>query len=444
MTTIFCAIGQGGNQINEEFWKIAQKENAATKEFCDQNGKAHCLLVDSEPKVIQAALRSPCGAMFRSNNIIYEQSGRGNNWAMGYHSNAGDTEIDEESTCIAGRTMLAFRKEIERLDWFQACILSQSLSGGTGSGLGSRIMEDIRHKYPRQYIVSVAVAPFLMGDTPLQHYNSMLSLSWLQKYADCIMLFQNDEVSKTVSKMCSSVGPGSTKASEKGPPRTTMQDMNQYIASCLAGVLFPVKEGGHYRPPDIGNLTTNVCPMQSCKFIELFTAPFLSRHVRATSSQHLVRDLSAAVPLYDLTQRQILNISTQVTFRGVGALECGLLPPNFRPRQPIVATLRPKPKILQLFPPVSWNPVAYDFLLSAADAFPGHSIASSVTVSSNRTSVASLLDHILGRVHTMYESKAYLHWYTKYGCSEETFKESFSTAQGVIESYEEAFDKNDD
>ena len=56
-----------------------------------------------------------------------------------------------------------------------------SLTGGTGSGLGSRLVERIRDTYPLAHVMSVAVSPHSSGDSPLQHYNSLLSLSSLQQ-----------------------------------------------------------------------------------------------------------------------------------------------------------------------------------------------------------------------------------------------------------------------
>ena len=56
-----------------------------------------------------------------------------------------------------------------------------SLTGGTGSGLGSRLVESLRGAYPLAHVMSVAVSPHSSGDSPLQHYNSLLSLSSLQQ-----------------------------------------------------------------------------------------------------------------------------------------------------------------------------------------------------------------------------------------------------------------------
>ena len=55
-----------------------------------------------------------------------------------------------------------------------------SLTGGTGSGLGSCLIETLRDAYPLAHVMSVSVLPHSAGDSPLQHYNSLLSLSTLQ------------------------------------------------------------------------------------------------------------------------------------------------------------------------------------------------------------------------------------------------------------------------
>ena len=101
-----------------------------------------------------------------------------------------------------------------RCDSYVGCILLHSMSGGTGSGmvlnscinlintcfmswisvlthwlklhicylgLGSRICQAIREEYPMNYILSAGVSPHRSGESPLQCYNSMLSLSYLQK-----------------------------------------------------------------------------------------------------------------------------------------------------------------------------------------------------------------------------------------------------------------------
>ena len=56
------------------------------------------------------------------------------------------------------------------LNWY--CLLA---------GLGSHLCESIRDDYPMAYIMSAVIGPHVSGESPLQHYNTLLSLSWLQR-----------------------------------------------------------------------------------------------------------------------------------------------------------------------------------------------------------------------------------------------------------------------
>ena len=69
------------------------------------------------------------------------------------------------------------RREAEATDEVLDVCLVHSLACGTGSGLGSRLLECLRTDlFPRNYICSTIVAPAEKGDTVLQPYNSALAL----------------------------------------------------------------------------------------------------------------------------------------------------------------------------------------------------------------------------------------------------------------------------
>lgn len=111
-------------------------------------------------------------------------------------------------------------------------------SGGTGSGLGSAMVEKIKTTYPYLLVLSICVAPFFAtGETPMQFYNTLLALSHLQKYSDSILLFQNDVVAKLLVKKSSA----SYSKYSVNSARHSMTDINRYIASCLCGLMLPQK-----------------------------------------------------------------------------------------------------------------------------------------------------------------------------------------------------------
>jgi len=97
----------------------------------------------------------------RAENVVCHPSGRGNNWAMGYD----DPQVNGEK--LGDRAMEIFRREVERSDYFAGAVLTHSLAGGTGSGLGSRLLENLRTEYPTSFLTTLSVYPNRVGEIPL-------------------------------------------------------------------------------------------------------------------------------------------------------------------------------------------------------------------------------------------------------------------------------------
>ena len=86
--------------------------------------------------------------------------------------------------------MQLLRKRAEQADFFRGLFLFHSLAGGTGSGLGSRLIESYReHFSPKDYLLTASIWPAMTGETPLQQYNACLSLNCLSEFADGVFLF---------------------------------------------------------------------------------------------------------------------------------------------------------------------------------------------------------------------------------------------------------------
>ncbi|XP_026855078.2 tubulin gamma chain-like isoform X1 [Electrophorus electricus] len=156
------------------------------------------------------------------------KGGCGSNWAYGYHGGQSRGESG-----LLARTMEAVRKEATRQDYYGGTVLLHSLSGGTGSGLGSKMCEEICEEFPVHHILTVSVVPHQSGESPLQYYNTLLSLASMHRCADGILLFHNDHA-----------------LSHAGLPRRSgtvilqqisLSAMNGHVASCMAGLMLPVQ-----------------------------------------------------------------------------------------------------------------------------------------------------------------------------------------------------------
>jgi tubulin gamma len=76
-------------------------------------------------------------------------------------------------------------------------MLLHSIAGGTGSGLGSYLLERLNDRYPKKLIQTYSVFPdSTAGDVVVQPYNSLLTLKRLTNHADSVVVLDNQALSR--------------------------------------------------------------------------------------------------------------------------------------------------------------------------------------------------------------------------------------------------------
>ena len=270
-STLYLHVGQAGNEIGSAFWRLAAAEKPPKRWLFDERGRARLVLVDTEPKVVRGVVRSLGDERVHPRCALVEQSGRGNNWAMGFH---GTGTGAPGAPSIADAALEALRWQWERCDSCNGLVMCHSLGGGTGSGLGSLLLQELRDEHPRHYLTSLAVGPFAGGELPLSAYNSALSLSFVQEHCDAVLLFDNSQL---LRQLQSAAATATHAAAAKLPPRLCMAQLDAYVADTLAGLTFPTDGVRGRRPFDAGELVGSVCPMGAMKMLQLSTAPSAPR-----------------------------------------------------------------------------------------------------------------------------------------------------------------------
>jgi tubulin beta len=179
MGTLLIQLGQCGNQIGLQTWEYLQNMHYYENDylFRREQNIAHSIMIDTEAKVLKPISENRKKYSFiDSRNIIFQQNGRGNNWSLGYFDsrhleenkglfpkkqeryttdkikrNVPKTLIEDkymkENTSILENISDSIRREIEKIDYYLGCMFIYSLGGGTGSGLGSRVLEEMRDEY---------------------------------------------------------------------------------------------------------------------------------------------------------------------------------------------------------------------------------------------------------------------------------------------------------
>jgi hypothetical protein len=76
-------------------------------------------------------------------------------------------------------------------------MLMHSIAGGTGSGLGSFLLERLNDKFPKKLIQTYSVFPNAQeGEVVVQPYNSLLTLKRLVNHADSVIVLDNGALAR--------------------------------------------------------------------------------------------------------------------------------------------------------------------------------------------------------------------------------------------------------
>ncbi|XP_010167485.2 tubulin gamma-2 chain, partial [Antrostomus carolinensis] len=156
----------------------------------DEHYIPRAVLLDLEPRVIHSILNSPYANLYNPENIYLSEhgGGAGNNWASGFSQGE---KIHEDIFDIIDR-------EADGSDSLEGFVLCHSIAGGTGSGLGSYLLERLNDRYPKKLVETYSVFPNQdeMSDVVVQPYNSLLTLKRLTQNADCVVVLDNTALNR--------------------------------------------------------------------------------------------------------------------------------------------------------------------------------------------------------------------------------------------------------
>ena len=155
--------------------------------------------MDLEPRVINNIMNSEYKKLYNPENIYLAKDGggAGNNWASGYSQGQ---QLYEDIFDIIDR-------EADGSDSLEGFVLTHSIAGGTGSGMGSYILERLAERFPKKLVQTYSVFPNQenssdlssavgVSDVVVQPYNSLLTLKRLTQSADCVVVLDNTALNR--------------------------------------------------------------------------------------------------------------------------------------------------------------------------------------------------------------------------------------------------------
>ncbi|KAJ8444733.1 hypothetical protein Cgig2_030407 [Carnegiea gigantea] len=264
---ITLQVGQCGNQIGMEFWKQLCLEHGISKDgiledFATQGGDRkdvffyqaddqhyipRALLIDLEPRVINGIQNSEYRNLYNHENIFVSDhgGGAGNNWASGYHQG----KIVEEDI------MDMIDREADGSDSLEGFVLCHSIAGGTGSGMGSYLLETLNDRYSKKLVQTYSVFPNQMetSDVVVQPYNSLLTLKRLTLNADCVVVLDNTALNRIAVERLHLSNP-------------TFAQTNSLVSTVMSASTTTLRYPG-YMNNDLVGLLASLIPTPRCHFL---------------------------------------------------------------------------------------------------------------------------------------------------------------------------------
>lgn len=464
MSLVVVQLGQCGNQIGTELFStvytdalstcrpsfskllLASSERLNESSYCQESVNrffyerdhgqpptARAVLVDMETKVVQKSLLEAerRGSWLYDSASVYQgRRGSGNNWANGYC---------QYGPRLCEQIMTLVQREVEKCDHFWGFLVVMSVAGGTGSGLGTYITNQLKECYPNSVVINIVVWPYVSGEVIVQNYNALLTTANLYDSANAILVLQNDQLHRICSKLLLL-------------KEITFMDVNRVVSHSLASLFQPAipydvagisgdaRAGYHpllWHQSSLSNMVSLLTPHPNYKLLSVRCVPQMPERSHAFS-----RYLWPGLLKY---QKQML-ITNSSTDEGMDwGVRLGEGSSQAHISRSLANLLILRGKELDLCDPLSsgvfdsrmYSDIVPPSLASSTwcSPHPFNRYEKSCTVLSNSQSCVPPLEVVTQKAWRMFSSKAYVHQYRKYGLSEDQFMEAFVSVEHTLECY---------
>ncbi|KAI8876629.1 tubulin gamma chain [Backusella circina FSU 941] len=431
---ITLQAGQCGNQIGSEFWKQLCAEHGISndgtlEDFATEGGDRkdvffyqaddehyipRALLLDLEPRVIETIKTSPFANLYNPENIFTSKDGggAGNIWPIGY------SQAEKMSEDI----MDMVDREADNSDSLEGFMLLHSIAGGTGSGLGSFLLERLNDRYPKKLIQTYSVFPNSeeVSDIVVQPYNSMLTLKRLTNNADSVVVLDNAALARIATDRLHIQMP-------------TFEQTNQLVSTVMSASTTTLRYPG-YMNNDLVGIVASLIPTPRCHFLTTAYTPFSSEQVEKAQS---IRKTTVLDVMRRLLQPKNRMVSTIPSRRSCYISVLDIIQGEADPTDVHKSLLRIREKRMASFIP--WGPASIQVALSKKSPYVQTPHRVSGLMLANNTSIASLFKRTCDQYDRLRKRNAFLEGYRKHPMFSESldeFDDSRNVVQDLIDEYE--------
>ena len=376
-----------------------------------RQARAPRVFVDLEPTVVDEVRTGTYRQLYHPEQLISGKEDAANNYARGHYT------IGKE---IVDLVLDRIRKLADNCTGLQGFLVFNAVGGGTGSGLGSLLLERLSVDYGRKSKLSFTIYPSPQVSTAVvEPYNCVLSTHSLLEHTDVSFMVDNEALYDICRR-------------NLDIERPTYTNLNRLIAQIISSLTASLRFDGALNV-DVTEFQTNLVPYPRIHFVVSSYAPVISAE-KAYHEQLSVAEItnSAFEPasmLCKVDPRHGKYMAVCLMYRG------DVVPKDVNAA---VATIKTK-RTIQF---VDWCPTGFKCGINyqPPTVVPGGDLAKvmrAVAMMSNSTAIAELYSRIDHKFDLMYAKRAFVHWYVGEGMEEGEFSEAREDLAALEKDYEE-------
>nr|GEV53302.1 tubulin alpha-2 chain [Tanacetum cinerariifolium] len=269
-------IGQAGIQVGNACWELYCLEHGiqpdgqmpsdktigggddAFNTFFSETGAGkhvpRAVFVDLEPTVIDEVRTGTYRQLFHPEQLISGKEDAANNFARGHYT------IGKE---IVDLCLDRIRKLADNCTGLQGFLVFNAVGGGTGSGLGSLLLERLSVDYGKKSKLGFTVYPSPQVSTSVvEPYNSVLSTHSLLEHTDVAILLDNEAIYDICRRSLDI-------------ERPTYTNLNRLVSQVISSLTASLRFDGDLNV-ELTEFQTNLVPYPRIHFMLSSYAPVIS------------------------------------------------------------------------------------------------------------------------------------------------------------------------